>query len=1020
MGSITAFSFRSSRLVILFSILVAVIGIYTYIFYPANEDPTIRIREARVTASFPGMSPGRIENLVTRPIEEEIRQIANVKTIRSDSKTGLSVIRLEIEDEVTDLKPIWQELRNKMADLKPRLPDGTIGPFVDDEVGLTAVATVALWGEGYSLRELRDNARDIRDGLYVLQGIRKVELFGLQEERIFLEISNARLAELGLSPLVIFETLQQQNIILPGGEIDAAGQSVIVEPSGNFTSVEDIGEVLFPLPGTDKVLSLRDIATVRRTFEDPPEKPVYFNNHQSIVLSVSIIEGTNSLEFGQRLSEHLAAVQERLPIGLVLEYATYQPDLVRLAVDGAVRNIYQTLAVVLFVVMIFLGLRTGLIVGSIVPMAMLLALIFMRAFDIELHRVSIAAMIIALGLLVDNGIVVAEDIRRRLEEGTERKRAALESGQSLALPLLTSSLTTMLAFMPLMLAVGGAGEYTRALAQVIMIILLGSWFLAMFVTPSFCVWFIKRTEDDRAARFERRPYQVYRRMLGACLARPRWFMSAMVAALALSTVVFQDLVTEFFPTSDRNQFLVYIDLPAGSSVRETQKVVTRFGRWLGEKAVNPEVTGNIAYVGDGGPRFYLSLGPIDPDPHKGFVTVNVETTGDVDPLMARSRRFFLDQVPEARARIKTMWMGETENGIIQVRLQGPDADELYEKGRIVEKIFAGVPGIINLRNDWENKILKIRVLVDQVRARRANVTSQEIANSLVSYLDGAEITDYREGDTLIPIVIRGTDAERENLRGLQSVTVYSQASAENVPLPQIATFEAVYQYGRLKRRNQVRTLTVEAKHIHLKASQLAEIIRPQLKGLEMKPGHGWSWGGEIEDSGEAEANLFAHMPLAVLLIVTLLIWQFNSFRRPAIILMTIPLSFVGAVIGLWLTGAAFGFMAILGLFSLAGIIINNGIVLIDRIDLERQRNKPVHDAVVDAAMARLRPIIMTTMTTSLGLVPLTVFGGPLWFAMGVVISFGLAIGTLFTLGFVPVAYSLLFRREDGKVAAAAA
>lgn len=1013
MTGITEFSLNTSRVTILFLLLVFVTGLYAYLDYPKQEDPSITIREAVVTASFPGMSTGRVEDLITRKLEEKIREIGEVDYIKSDSKTGISILHVVVKDEITDLEPVWGDLRDKMDDVKSELPDGTIGPLVNDEFGLTSVATIALWSDGFSLSEMREVARSTRDRLYALDGIRKVELFGIQGERIFLELSNVKMAQFGVSPGVVISTLQAQNIILPGGEIDAEGQVVIVEPSGNFDDVAAIESVIISIPGTDRVTPLRDLMTVTRGYVDPPDRPVYFNGHQAIVLSISILEGVNSVGFGERLTRKIKEIEQTLPIGYVLQYATYQPDLVEKAVNGAVSNLVQTLIIVLAVVVVFLGLRTGLIVGSFVPMAMLLGLVVMSFLGIELQRMSIAAMIIALGMLVDNGIVVAEDIRSRLESGQERKEAVLESGKSLAVPLLTSSLTTMLAFTPMVLAIGGTGEYTLSLGQVVIIVLLASWFLAMYMTPLMCFWFMKvkprpsvgaAAADPYGGRF----YRLYRGALEAMLRMRIVVLAAVVAVTIAGGYGFTLVVKEFFPSGDRNQFLVYLDLPAGSRIEKTVEATQKLAAWLDDESINPEVSGTIAYVGSGGPRFFLSLAPIDPDPHLAFMVVNTQTSQQVPVLVERTRNYMLEALPGVRGRAKSMWLGPGETGVLEIRLSGPDANILVSKAEHLLAGLRAIPGARDVMQDWENRVLKIEVRVGQARARRSGITSADVANSLAAYFSGAAVTEYREGDSVIPVVIRGLEVDRSNVANLRNISVYSSAGKTNVPLSQIADFKADWEFSRIKRRSQERTITISAKHQFLKAGQIFDALQPAMQTLNLPPGYHWEMGGELENAAKGQRYLFANMPICFALIVFLLVWQFNSFRRPLIILLTIPLTFIGAVVGLIVMKAVFGFMVILGLLSLAGVIINNGIVLIDRIDIERASGRDAYDAVVAAALARFRPILITTITTVLGLLTLIISKDPLFYGMAIVIAFGLAIGTVFTLGVVPIFYTLLF------------
>ena len=886
---------------------------------------------------------------------------------------------------------------------------------MNDEEGVTAIATIALWSDGFSMAEMRDVARDTRELLYTLKGVRKVDLLGVQEERVYLELNPATLAEIGVSPNQIFGTLSEQNIIEPGGDINAGGRTVILEPSGNLASVEDIGAVAFRIPNTDRTLRLDEVMTIRRDYADPPHFPAFFNNRPAIILSVATIEGTNNIAFGRALTALLNDIQQDLPIGFVLDYATFQPDLIEAAVQGAVSNVYQTLAIVLAVVMLFLGLRTGLIVGSFVPLTMLVGIIMMRLFEVELQRMSIAAMIIALGLLVDNGIVVAEDIRVRMERGIARAVSAAQSVQSLAIPLLTSSLTTIFAFLPMLLVEGGTGEYVRSLAQVVAILLLASWFLSMTVTPALCAWFLKvpaKAEgqgDDEALAFDGPVYRAYRLILTGLL-KARWVVVAISIALLVGAVQLLGTVkTEFFPLGDRNQLLVYLDFEAGTDVRETERELRKLTAWLSNPELNPEVTANVAYVGFGGPRFFLALSPVDPDPQRAFVLVNTATVDQVGPLMTRINNFLDTNIAGARADAKRMWFGSTEPGIVQIRLVGADSDRLFEQANVLVDAFNDIPGTVGIKQDWENKILKLLVEVDQVRASRAGVSSEDVAGALNATFAGWTVSDYREGDRIIPIVVRGQEEVRFSLSGLQRVRIYSARNDTFVTLGQVAEIRPEWRFSRIERRDQQRTVTVEGRHPELPAPQLLGLLQPSLAALDLGPGQRWEVGGEIEDQADANEKLFGLLPMALTGIVVLLVGQFNSFRKGGIILSTIPLILIGGTLGLLIMNAPYGFMVLLGFFSLAGILINNGIVLIDRIQIEEASGRDPLDAVVIACLARFRPILMTTLTTVLGLVPLILFGGALFYGMASVIAFGLIVGSVLTLGFVPVVYTLLFR-----------
>jgi multidrug efflux pump subunit AcrB len=507
---ITAFALKNSRTVVFSMILIVLAGALLMTKQPRLEDPFIVIREALITTKFPGMAPERVERLITRVIEEQARTMSELDDIWSTSKRGESIIHFEIADQVSsaDLPATWKKLRNKIHDIVSSLPDGTIPPVINDEFGDTAVATVALWSDGFSMAEMHEVARFTRERLGTMGGIKKIDLYGVQDETIYLDISNAKLAQFGIGVRTIIDTLRAQNVTLPAGRLDIEGTEIIVAPTGNFNQVSEIESLLISIPGTQRTVPLQDLATIRRAYVDPPVMPAYYNGRPSIILSVILQEGVNAVQFGEQLTKKLKEIERSLPLGYVLDYATYQPELIQKAVNGAVINVIQTLVIVLVVVMIFLGVRTGLIVGSFVPLVMLTGLVIMGLMGIELQRMSIASMIIALGMLVDNGIVVAEDIRTRMQLGASAKEAAQGAGDSLSVPLLTSTLTTVLAFAPMILMIGQTGDYVLSLGQVVTILLLSSWFMSMYLTTSTSSWFMKvkptDTSDNAAAGHPRR------------------------------------------------------------------------------------------------------------------------------------------------------------------------------------------------------------------------------------------------------------------------------------------------------------------------------------------------------------------------------------------------------------------------------------------------------------------------------------------------------------------------------------
>lgn len=1010
MEKITQFAVNNSRATLLFLACILILGIQTFFSMPSQEDPEITIRNAQVTALFPGMPTDQVENLLAKPLEKSIKEIPEVEEIKTTISTGKVILQPKVADQYFELDPIWQDLRNKMNDMRPSLPEGTLGPIVNDDFGRVAAATIALSGNGYSMREMRDVANHLQDKISAMPSVSKVSVMGVQNECIHLKINAHRLSQYGIPFSSLIDQLSRQNIVLPGGSINVDGRTLTIEPSGNFQSIDEIRNLQVQIPGREQVVYLQDIATVERGYVDPPEYAAYYNDQAAVILAVSMVPRYNIEAFGSDITRKVNGLQAELPLGLQLEFATYQPTLVTQSVNSAVSNLYQTVGVVLIVVIAFLGFRTGLIVSAIVPLTILMSFIIMNLWGIDLQRMSIAAIIIALGLLVDNGIVIAEDIQTRMDQGSDRKQASIAAAKGLGIPLLTSSLTTLFMFLPLMMAKDVTGEYLRSLSQVIFITLLASWFLAMYATPTLCSWFLKNKSGPSSQKNHDQNSLLARSYTFGLKKLLRFrFVSILILLGLLIASLFglSKIPKQMMPYSDRNQFLVYLDFPAGTHIKETTTVTRRLTNWLADTKQNPKIESSIAYIGYGGPRFFLALSPPDPADNHSFIVINTQHVDDVDIVKQQVEDFILDQLPEARGRCKKMSLGAGEIGLIEYRVIGPDINTLYRIGRSIEDKMRTVAGSTDIGNDWGDPVYRMHVHIDQDRARRAGVTSQAIAKALNTYLDGQAVSHYRDGDQSIPIQVQG-DNSRHNWSALETLPVPSDKGAP-VPLIQVAEFERKIVPSQFKRLDQTRTYTVYGKHTKMQATEFHHTIWPFIQNIELEEGYQIEVGGEIESSASGNAALAENLPLALIGITVLLVLQFNSFRRPIIILLTIPLVIIGAYLGLFLGQAFFSFTAILGIFSLFGIIVNNGIVLIDRIDAERQEGKSIQPAIIDACLARMRPILMTTLTTILGLIPMALFGGAMWFPMAVCIMGGLAVGSLLTLGFVPILYSLFFR-----------
>lgn len=1018
---LTRFALDNRALTLAFLLIVLIIGPFSIMSHPSREDPAITIRSASVIAQFPGMSATRIENLITSKLEEKVREIPQVDKLETISSVGQSLVKITVADKYTDMSPIWADLRNKMDDVKADLPDGTIGPQTFDDEGNVAMATIAMTADGFSNAEIYDAAKALRRIVYArVPGVRKVEFFGRTQPRVFIEFNNVRLARMGLSPGSIQSAISQQNVILPGGRIEANGKTFTIEPSGDLIDLEEIKNVKIAVPNTQNSVYLSDIADIRFGYEDPPTKPVFWNGKEAIVVSVSMVDQFNAFEFGKSLKTVVTTFNQSLPVGYQLDLVTWQPVEIEAAVVGVFNNLWQTVLIVLGVVIAFLGFRTGLIVGAMVPLVMIITVLVMRLLGIELERMSLASLIISLGLLVDNGIVVAEEFGNRIQRGEDRIKAAIDTGKSLSGPLLAASLTTILAFMPLMLAPGGAGEYTRSISIVIAVALLVSWVIALTALILFCVWFLKVGEpvDDETA-YGGSYYQLYRNFIRTCLRFKYISVAAAFSTLFIGIWLFQFVPNTFFPGSERTQLQVLVELPQGHNTLATRAVTERLENWLLDDKQNPEVENVVTYISDGGPRFYLALSPVDGTSNTAYMLVNVKAPGDVAVMKERVRRFSLDYVPEAEIFPKPMSMGPSEAGLVEYRIAGPDEKVLKRAAEQLQLALRRIPYTQNVTDDWKNPTITLRVVVDQDAAQRVGITSQDIANSLANQLSGVEVTDYRIGDLSIPVVFRTGEQERTQLARLLSLNIAVTDGAP-VPLEQVARIEPDFGFSQVRRRDLERVITVSAKSEVMTAAELDSAMSDEVEALKttLPPIYRIEKGGEIEGSSDAQTALFGNVPLAFALMILVLIWQFDSFRKPIMVLLTIPLSITGVALALIIMpGANFSFMGILGFLALAGIVINNAIVLLDRIEIEKEAGRDDADAIVEAGVRRLQPIVMTTCTTAMGLLPIIISRDVLFYDLAVVIAGGLIVGTILTLVVIPCLYAVFFhvkmaRAED--------
>ncbi len=1007
--SITAQALKRTRFTLAAAVALFVAGAALLLDFPATEEPTVPTRVATVEAYLPGAPTERMERLVARPIEDRVREIAEVQHVEAIVRPGSVFLYVTLYDATAParLPQVWQRLRVKAAEAERALPEGTEGPIVNDDFGRVSVLTLALTGSGYSAGQLQDWARTAQTRLQSVDGVAQASLHGVREERIYVDLSLPELAAAGLTVDGVASALARRNIVAAAGEIESGGRMIALQPTGDLPDVAALAAVPVALPEGGAV-PLSSLGKVERRPQDPPVTAALYDGEPAVVIGFAMREGLNVESFVERLTARVAEVERGLPAGMRLHVVTDQSKVVSKELSKVGQIFLETVVVVLLVVVAFLGWKVGLITGTIVPLTVLGTLVVMRLLGIELHQISIAAIIIALGLFVDNGIVVVEDYQRRLAEGEDRAAAAEAAGRTLAAPLLISCLAIIIAFFPLVAGSSDTAEYMRSLAIVMAVTLLLSLFLALTVTPVLAARYSGSAHNEDE---ERGPIAKVRRWYGArvrfIVQRPLLWIGGLFSLLAGAVLLSSLIPSELLSLSARKQLQVAVDLDAGTSSRETYEVAQRLSRRLADKRRFPAVVGNVVYVGDGGPRFILGLNPPTPARHRAYAVVNIAPDADAQAVVEAMRSDLRAAFPTARVDPKRFSLGAFEAGTAVFRLTGPDRAALHRASRTLRDALRRA-GASDVRDDAETSVPHIVLDIDHGRAAAAGVTPADVARSLDAAYSGQAATQIRNGDVLVPVLLRARDSERLSPERLAVMPV--QGANGPVQLAQIAAIRVERQRSVLTRRNLEPAITVTARHSALTAQGLVDAVADDVAALGLPTGHRVELGGEIEESEEADAGLETYLPLALVGMAALFLWRFGSLRETAIIMVSIPFVFIGATLGLLVTGQPMSYTATLGLLALAGIIVNNAVLLIERLHEERASGLDLLDAIAAAATVRLRPIIMTKLVCVLGLVPLFAFGGDLWRPMAAAMIGGLLLGTLITLVLIPALYAFLFGR----------
>ncbi|MEC3906784.1 efflux RND transporter permease subunit [Tamlana sp. 2201CG12-4] len=1021
--NLTQFSIEKNRITITVLTTIIIMGLVLYQSLPRDSMPPYTVRVATIVSQFPGASPMRVEQLVTDKIEKTSQELPELKKVTSTSRTGLSVVTVTLKDEVKpqDLQDVWDRLRRKLSAIQG-LPQNVNPDLQDDGIGEVYGIAIGLTSDGFSYAEMKDYADDIRDDLIKLEDAAKVELGGFQEERIFVEFDNAKLKEYDLSASKLQSIITSTNILSSGGEINVEDERIILEPTGNFNSVEDIRDMLIPVGDGSQLVYLSDITKVNHGYKEPSTQSVRINSKEAISLHVNLKQGANIIKLGEGVDLVMDKWETKLPVGLELTRLASMDTYIDFKIENFIGNLLQSIVIVLVVMLVFLGIRSGLVIASLIPIVVIMTLMIMGVMGIGLNQVTLAALIMALGMMVDNAIVVAETVMVKMDQGISAKQAAIESCSELLTPLLISTLTTSAAFLAFYLAESIMGDIVGPIFVVISIALLSSWIMALTVITLFCFLFLKvKPKAEVKPSFIDRTISAlkvyYKDIILWALANNWKVIIGIFAMFFLSVYGFTKIEFVFFPDSDRNLITVDINLPQGTKIERTSDIVLDIENYMRDSLQISEsrVNGIIdwsSYVGKGPESYDQGYTPDEANSSYAHLLVNVSDAIYNNAMINKLDAFCFNQFPDAEVKVGALGSGGGGTPI-EIKVSGPNPDELSKISESIKLKLSNISGTKNVKDDWGPKSKKFVIDIDQNRAQVAGVTSQDIATSLQTVLDGFVTGEYRENDKSIPIVMRSELSQQQTLESLETLNIFAQNSGKSVPLLQVATIVPQWQYSKIRRLDLNRTINVSSE---LKEGGNASSITGEIKPWLDEQVNTWpeeytyQLGGDAENTAENMGAVLKYLPLSGFIILLLLIIQFNSFRKMAMVTLTIPLGIIGVVIGLLTFQEPFGFMPFLGVISLAGIVINNAIVLIDRIEVEQTTLKrSVQDSVIAACLQRFRPILLATFTTVLGLIPLYLSGGEMWEGMAVSIMVGLLFGTVITLLFIPSFYSILFK-----------
>jgi len=1009
------------RALVLFMIIVlGAGGVYSYFNLGRAEDPSFTIKVMIVNVAWPGATASEMQTQVADKIEKKLQELPYLDRIESYSQPGVSFIQVFLIDRTppAKVKDLWYQVRKKVGDIRGDLPAGVVGPSFNDEYGDVYSALYMLTADGLSLAQLKAHAEDIRQRLLRVPDVNKVAIIGERPEKIFIEFSHAKLATLGISPQQIFDSVARQNAIVSGGAIDTSADRINLRVTGAFSGADAIAAV--PVEVGGRTFRLGDVAQVKRGYEDPPTFIVREGGKPAIGLGVSMQDGANIVTLGAHLKHAMDGIMRELPVGIEVTQIADQPRIVEGSVSEFVETFIEALGIVLLVSFLSLGWRTGIVVALSVPLVLAIVLMTMYAAGLDLHRITLGALIIALGLLVDDAIIAIEMMVVKMEQGFDRARAATHAWTSTAFPMLTGTLVTAAGFLPVGFAKSSAGEYAGGIFWIVGLALVASWFVAVLFTPYLGLKLLPDfakpgAHADPDAIYDTRAYRALRRLIAFAL-RHRIAVAAVTVLMFVGALAaFPFVQQQFFPTSTRTELFLEMRLPEGTAIGVTDAAAKQAEALVG---ADPDILSYTTYVGQGSPRFWLGLNPVLPNANFAQIVIVTRDLKARERVKARlDRAVAQGMLPQARTRVDRFVFGPPVGFPVQFRVVGPDPLKVRDIAEQVRAVMAQNRKLVDPHLNWTEQVKSIRLEVDQDRARALGLTPQDVAQTLQTLLSGYTVTQYRQGIEHIDVVARAVPAERLELGGLPALTVTTRNGVA-IPLSQIARVHYEYEEPILWRRNRDIVLTVRGDIVdNVQAPDVTNEVLPKLDGIKQALPYGYriETGGAIEESAKANGALIAVFPIMAVVMLGLLMLQVQSFSRLALVFVTAPLGLIGATGALLVSNRPFGFVALLGLIALAGMIMRNTVILVDQIDRDIAAGHARHRAIIDATVRRARPVALTALAAILGMIPLarSVFWGP----MAITIMGGLFVATVLTLLVVPALYALWFRvraEEDAR------